>query len=315
MEPREQEQIRRNMRAFEAALEAGMTGKLGPELPESALLALDGSDQDEIGLDLMIHCVRTFGLRVFLLPAVPSQSEAADPDREALDAALRRFEEAGLEASGLLDASPEAYHRFSRALSSCEADWFVLPCPFGHDLGELRSRTLGTSVEVPLVRGDRPILVVRGPVVSPEQALFHPHVILRENLPESSAEALRLGLGLLASAAETPDLRVTFLLPEESEPGPIHERDWSPPDPDLRAALGPTGASLFHRLRETRPDLAWTAAVRRPSTLHPERSRVGGRLHLLPAPRMEDGVEALLQHFLLHTLDPVLVVPAPQRGS
>ena len=317
---RNEELLHANIEAFAAALDAGHITLDGPEQLTSLLVVLDGSEQDVTSLALARELMLEREIPLTLTCGILKGGEEAEAQR--IEAARATLEEDGLQAEAVLARNAENYDRILEVLRLCPTAWLILPCPFGHEFGELSHTTLGTTVEVCLIKALSPTLLVRGPLGdAAREPVERPELVLRDDFDQAAARAAEVALGLLEHrGAIVGRLTVTFIQPPGQLDEDLCEADieeaiaagYDLPVEQLMPLLGKGLSSLLHRLSVLREQHAGleleTRLVRQGGEIVDEDIE-RGRLHILPLHAEASAVPALIHEFVLTSTDAVLVVP------
>lgn len=278
-----------NMRAFEAALEAG-AARLADIGPERALAAGDGSNQTDTLCTVVAE----------LLRALPSLTSLA-----LIGEGFSLLEEAPpavrIEAMKprLLLEPERAHEQILTAARETHADLVVLPIPFLGDFDDLGDDSLGTTGDVLLERMHLPLLAVRDPS---RRGVLQRTVLFVE---DSSPAALRAAAWAAAVAGE--GLRVVVAASEAERRAWSHlaGRRFAPDDDAVREALSLGTAPLvaaIHRASVARDREARVrVAVESLETVVAEKNAQPS-LHVVP-------VGPLSRAVCLHSANPVLMVP------
>jgi len=173
-----------SMRIFQRS-QIGPVSPLEPRSPKHLLLALDGSEQDALGIALSRSLRERLQCAISVLDARETIGES--------NLARGIAEELGGEA--IPEQEGDSYEQILNAAEICKCDMIVVPCPFGRNLEKVGPDSVGTVIDVLLNRSPVPLLVVRKPyeLVTPpfDHALL---VIVTENETEVPAAAFAAGL-------------------------------------------------------------------------------------------------------------------------
>ncbi|MEO1527809.1 MAG: universal stress protein [Planctomycetota bacterium] len=145
-----------SMRMFEKS-QVGDSAALVPIKPSRVLLVLDGSPQDETGIDAVNYLRDTFNVETLVLDARERREDAESDD--IVTAVTERV-------SGSRPITPpkndgDSHDIILAALGAHSVDLVVLPCPFGREFESIGTDSAGTVIDVMLSRCPRPMLVVR----------------------------------------------------------------------------------------------------------------------------------------------------------
>jgi hypothetical protein len=142
-----------SMRMFEKS-KVGPAARITPIKPSRVLLVLDGSPQDDTGLDAASYLRSQFNTETLILDA---REGTADNDGDlAVDRAT--------EVSGsrpIKRAEGDSYDAILAALDEHDVDMLIVPCPFGRSFQKVGVDSAGTVIDVLLSRNRKPMLVIR----------------------------------------------------------------------------------------------------------------------------------------------------------
>lgn len=142
-----------SMRMFEKS-KVGPAARITPIKPSRVMLVLDGSPQDDTGLDAASYLRSQFNTETLILDA---RDKAADDDSDlAVDRAT--------EVSGsrpIKRAEGDSYEAILAALDEHDIDLLIVPCPFGRSFQKVGVDSAGTVIDVLLSRNRKPMLVIR----------------------------------------------------------------------------------------------------------------------------------------------------------
>ncbi len=184
--------LEKSMAMFRRA-EVGELAPLEPIQPKHVLLALDGSEQDPLGVQIAkqlrdrLNCAVTVvdGREAALATNDISSEFAKTLDAQVIDAAS-------------LGADDASYDRILAAIKQSGADLAIAPSPFGRDLSSVGADSTGTVIDVLLARSPVPVIVVRDEFAADKQILSRVRVILSgEN--RSAPRAAQWAAGLLST--------------------------------------------------------------------------------------------------------------------
>lgn len=142
-----------SMRLFEKS-KVGPAATINPIQPSRVMLVLDGSSQDDTGLDAASYLRSRFSTETLLLDARDKSGG------DEIDLAMAR---AG-EVSGsrpIQRAEGDSYDAILTALDQHDVDLLILPCPYGRSFEKLGVDSAGTVIDVMLSRNRTPMLVIR----------------------------------------------------------------------------------------------------------------------------------------------------------
>ncbi|MCA8998667.1 MAG: hypothetical protein KDA80_16830 [Planctomycetaceae bacterium] len=142
--------VHKSIDLFERAMQPGSLTIAPPE-PESLLLALDASAQDEMSVAIVQRLKARFDLKVTVIDA---RDRVENPDYAAGIASK-------LQGSTLTSVEGEAYEKIQQGLEATGCDLLVVPSPFGRDIDKVGEDSTGTVMDVLLARSNVPVLVTR----------------------------------------------------------------------------------------------------------------------------------------------------------
>ena len=145
-----------SMRMFEKS-KVGDSAALVPIKPARVLLVLDGSPQDETGIESANYLRETFNVETLVL-----DGRESDDGQQLEDIAGPVIER----VSGSRPITPpendgDAHDIILAALGAHSVDLVILPCPFGREFESIGTDSAGTVIDVMLSRCPRPMLVIR----------------------------------------------------------------------------------------------------------------------------------------------------------
>ncbi len=142
-----------SMRMFERS-KVGPAATITPIKPSRVMLILDGSPQDDTGIDAASYLRGQFDTETLILDA---RDKADDDDSDlAVDRAT--------EVSGsrpIKRAEGDSYDAILAALDEHDIDMLIVPCPFGRLFEKVGVDSAGTVIDVLLSRNRKPMLVIR----------------------------------------------------------------------------------------------------------------------------------------------------------
>lgn len=140
------------MRMFEQA-HVGPLAPVAPIRPQSVLVCLDGSAQDEGGIAAVEFLDgRVQGCRILVLDARERESVGGYAAERA--ASLREPQMVSFDEG-------DAYDRILAAVEAEAPELVIVPCPFGRDFESVGADSAGTVIDVLLSRCQTPMLVIR----------------------------------------------------------------------------------------------------------------------------------------------------------
>ncbi|MCC9599334.1 universal stress protein [Stieleria sp. JC731] len=183
------------MRMFEKS-KVGEAAAITPIRPSRVLLVLDGSPQDQTGIESAVYLRTNFNTETLIL-----DGRAAVAD----DLAIGVVDQITGSRPITNDAA-ESYEKILAALSSHDVDLAIVPCPFGRDFDKVGTDSAGTVIDVLLSRCPTAMLVTRRSDQSLANCTSHVAVVVGSEcdvIQRSAAWAF----GLSAEAA-TVDLNL-----------------------------------------------------------------------------------------------------------
>ena len=248
--------LEESMDLFKRA-DVGERTTLQPIKPTHALIAFDGSQQDETAMSLAIYLQRQSECRL-------SYCLVSDAARESFATHIRdSAEQAGaVEVPGEGEAD---YDRILSAVEASQADLLIVPCPFGRDYESIGEDSTGTVIDVMIARSPIPFIAIRRPVGDPphpsadadapvpakENPTKHLRLVFTEQNKAALAAAQR-ALGLVA-----PSGKIDMLLLVEASfydnfraamqaIDPTKEVSYQDLEHALARTFGPLHAALHH---------------------------------------------------------------------
>lgn len=168
-----------SMRLFQKS-QVGDAAVLVPIKPARVLLVLDGSPQDETGIEAVGYLRETFNTETLILDGrevpdgeVPGGEVPGGevPDGEVSDGEVSDGETATDIRTGIIErvsgsrpidrGEGDSYDAILSALATHDVDLVVLPCPFGREFEKVGTDSAGTVIDVLLSRCPCPMLVIR----------------------------------------------------------------------------------------------------------------------------------------------------------
>jgi hypothetical protein len=192
--------VEASMRLFERA-HVGEVSAVEPRQPARVLLALDGSDQDALGVALSRGLRERFGCAVSVMDA-RERRDSADLASQAARA---------IGGEWLPPRTGESFEQILAAAAETRSDLVVVPSPFGRDLESVGPDSTGTVVDVLLARMPAPLMVVRRPYV-PAGELFANVIFTLSGENEAAGTA-----GTWAAGLTAPGGRLRLVLVMEAE--------------------------------------------------------------------------------------------------
>jgi hypothetical protein len=142
-----------SMRMFEKS-KVGPAATITPIKPSRVMLVLDGSPQDDTGLNAASYLRNQFDTETLILDA---RDKAVDDDSDlAVD---RAAEVSG--ARPIKRAEGDSYDAILASLDEHAVDMLIVPCPFGRSFEQIGVDSAGTVIDVLLSRNPKPMLVIR----------------------------------------------------------------------------------------------------------------------------------------------------------
>ncbi|MEL6105778.1 MAG: universal stress protein [Planctomycetota bacterium] len=145
-----------SMRMFEKS-KVGDSPALVPIKPSRVLLVLDGSPQDETGIDAVLFLRETFNVEALILDG--REHSEGDSVAEITSPVVDRV--SGSRPITAPQNDGDSHDKILAALNTHSVDLVVLPCPFGREFESIGTDSAGTVIDVMLSRCPRPMLVVR----------------------------------------------------------------------------------------------------------------------------------------------------------
>ncbi len=141
------------MRMFEKSM-VGPAAAVTPIEPSRVMLVLDGSPQDEAGVDAASYLRQRFDTETLILDA---RDKLPGDDS---DLAVSRTPD--VSGSRPIQRKPgDSYDAILAALDEHAVDLLIVPCPFGRSLESVGPNSTGTVIDVLLTRCPRAMLVIR----------------------------------------------------------------------------------------------------------------------------------------------------------
>lgn len=194
-EPTEHEvdhDVQESMALFERA-QIGEVAPISPRSPKRMLLVLDGSQQDDLSIELCRRLQSRFGTGLDVLDARESISSNELAERVARS----------LGATAMSKSVGESYEQILRAAAENGCDLIVVPSPYGRDLEKVGSDSTGTVIDVLLARSPVPLLVTRQPFEVVDEPFARAMIVLvSENKAAADAAAWAAGLVRAGGVAE-----------------------------------------------------------------------------------------------------------------
>lgn len=145
--------VESSMRIFERA-QIGPVAAVIPIKPTRVLLVLDGSDQDQTGLDAARHLEEACGCETLVLDARESAVDARENAASKFSAQLTR-------GQPIKRPDGDAYEAILTAVGEHAPELVIVPCPFGRAFEAVGADSAGTVIDVLLARASVALLVIR----------------------------------------------------------------------------------------------------------------------------------------------------------
>ncbi len=142
-----------SMRMFEKS-RVGQAAAIPLVKPSRVMLVLDGSPQDETGIDAAAYLRERFDTETLILDARDkAEGDETDlaPDRAPRVSGSRPIKR----------QEGDSYDSILHALSEHQVDLLIVPCPYGRSFEDVGTDSAGTVIDVLLSRCSTPILVIR----------------------------------------------------------------------------------------------------------------------------------------------------------
>ncbi|MEM1067260.1 MAG: universal stress protein [Planctomycetota bacterium] len=140
-----------SMRMFEKS-QVGSAAKIPIVRPARVLLALDGSPQDETGVNAANYFRERFNTETLVI-------DAREGEQEEDLAVPRAAQISG--ARPIQSKEEESYTAILASLKQHSVDLVIVPCPFGRPLEDVGTDSAGTVIDVLLSRCPKALLVIR----------------------------------------------------------------------------------------------------------------------------------------------------------
>jgi hypothetical protein len=192
-----------SMRMFEKS-QVGPAALISLIRPSRVLLALDGSPQDETGVDAANYLRERFDTETLVIDA----RENGPTDQN--DLAISRADEIS-GARPIQREGEESYNSILNALKQHAVDLVIVPCPFGRPLEDVGTDSAGTVIDVLLSRCPKALLVIRRDDQRLSECADRVSMIVGDECEmEHRAAAWALGL-----AAEGADVTLNLVIEQE----------------------------------------------------------------------------------------------------
>ncbi|GIW97096.1 MAG: hypothetical protein KatS3mg111_0429 [Pirellulaceae bacterium] len=164
--------------------DVGVVNSVRPCRGRRALIALDGSSQDAATVAMAQRVAEQWSCQFSVL-------NLGDATNHEQRAALQQ-----LGASVLQEAKgDEPFERILAAIDEVDADFLIVPCPFGRDFESVGEDSTGTVVDVLISRLKIPFVAIRQPDARTRDPLAHVRIVLTgENEAAEKAAAYAVGL-------------------------------------------------------------------------------------------------------------------------
>ena len=292
-----------SMRMFEKSM-VGTAAVITPIQPSRVLLVLDGSPQDEVGIDAAASLRERFHTETLLLDA---RDKANDSDL----ALIRAGEVSG--SRPIQRAEGESYDAILAALDQHDVDLVIVPCPFGRSFESVGVDSVGTVIDVLLSRCPKPMLVLRRDDQRLGQCTQNVTMVVGSECDmESRAAAWLFGL-----AAESATVTLNLVIDKEQYENVRSIIEALRPDAKLEPkqfsdALTKTHHAIHGAMAKTASALKMSYAMRPmagevapPNPLHESRKM----LLVMPLEVDDRFGQGFVQDRIRRSPHPVLVVP------
>lgn len=172
------------MQMFERA-KVGKIAAIQPDPPTSALVCVDGSEQDPISEEITSQIKSRLPLRLTVIDA--------RVDVKTSERAVHMAER--LQAETYTSEETESFDQILDAINGSQAELVILPCPYGRDLNAVGPDSIGTVIDVMLSRSPVPLLVVREAFPAGSKMFTQISLVItgeNEAAPLAAAKALSL---------------------------------------------------------------------------------------------------------------------------
>lgn len=294
-----------SMRIFEKS-KVGRAAPITPIKPSRVLLVLDGSSQDDTGLDAASYLRNRFNTETLILDA---RDKPADDDSDlAVDRAS--------EVSGsrpIKRAEGDAYDAILAALDEHAVDMLILPCPYGRSFENLGVDSAGTVIDVLLSRNRKPMLVIRRDDQSLRDCAAQIAMIVGAECDvESHAAAWAFGL-----AEKAASVSLNLVIEKEQYENVRSIVEALQPDSTLEPeqfsdALTRSHQSIHGSMAKTASELGMSYRLRplAGAVAPPNPLRASSKMLLVMPLEVDDRFEqGLVQDRIRRSPHPVLVVP------
>lgn len=205
------------LEAFEEAIHEPV--ELQEPTLTTILLALDRSNQDEQVIRLGSELARRHGADLVL--TIGLRDERREEGMKYLAEVSARLSQEGLRSKAEWGAGAESFEKILSVIQSSRSNLVILPAPYLRDMESLGEDSVGTNLDVLLVRSPVPLLVARHPDVDALQALRSVFLAVFDGseLSRSAAEwALLLAKGGRLSVLGLVEEEVVERMEEALEP-------------------------------------------------------------------------------------------------
>lgn len=146
-----------SMRMFQKS-KVGPAAIINPIVPSRVLLVMDGSSQDQTGINAAQFLHDRFDTETLILDA-RDRPKDVDPE-DLIDLAVERTN--SVKGSRPIEREEgDSYDAILAALGANEVDLVIVPCPFARSFEDVGADSAGTVIDVLLSRCNRPMLVTR----------------------------------------------------------------------------------------------------------------------------------------------------------
>ena len=300
-----------SIRMFEKSM-VGPAAVITPIRPARVMLILDGSPQDDTGIDAAASLRERFNTETLLLDA----REKVRGDNNDL-AVVRASEVSG--SRPIRRSEGESYDAILAALDQHDVDLVIVPCPFGRSFESVGVDSVGTVIDVLLSRCPKPILVLR----RDDQRLAQcAHNVIMVVGSESDME-LRAAAWSFGLAAESATVTLNLVIEKEQYENVRSIIEALKPDATLEPeqfsdALTKTHHAIHGAMAQTASALNMSyalqplaGAVAPPNPLHDSRKM----LLVMPLEVDDRFGQGFVQDRIRRSPHPVLVVPGHVKSN